>query len=51
MAGKSWLVTILIDVVRNQVADTREETVNNIWHSEKIFDALAGPCHRKKPSS
>ena len=42
MAGKPWLVTSLIDVVRNQVADTREETVNNIWHSEKIFDALAG---------
>ena len=41
MAGMPRLVTSLIDVIGNQVAGTRAETVDNIWRFRKIFDALA----------
>ena len=41
MAGMPQLVISLIDVIGNQMAGTKAETVNNIWRSRKIFDALA----------
>lgn len=42
MASMPPLVIELVDVIRNQVAGTEAETVDNIWRSRKIFDALAG---------
>lgn len=41
MAGMPPSVIELVDVIGNQVADTRAETVTNIWKSKKILDALA----------
>ena len=41
MAGMPWFVTRLINVIGNQMAGTKAETVYNIWRSKKIFDALA----------
>ena len=41
MAGMPRLVIDLVDVIGNQVADTRADTVTNIWMSKKILDALA----------
>ena len=41
MDGMPQLVIELVDVIGRQVADTQAETVTNIWHSEKILDALA----------
>ena len=41
MTGMPRFVTSLIDVIGNQVAATRAETVDSIWRSRKIFDALA----------
>lgn len=41
MANMPLLVTSLIDVIWNQVAGTKAETVTNIWRSSKILDALA----------
>lgn len=40
MASMPPLVIDLVDVIGNQVADTRAETVTNIWKSKKILDAL-----------
>lgn len=42
MASMPPLVAELIDVIGNQVAGTKAETVDNIWRSRKILDALAG---------
>ena len=41
MAGMPPSVIELVDVIGNQVADTRAQTVTNIWNSKKIFAALA----------
>ncbi len=41
MAGMPPSVVELVDVIENQVADTRAETVTNILTSKKIFEALA----------
>ena len=41
MAGMPWFVTRLINVIGNQMAGTKAETVYNIWRSKKIFNALA----------
>ena len=42
MRGMPQSVTSLVDVIGNQVASTKAETVADIWRSRGILDALAG---------